>query len=282
MRKRNKTLTIICLILVLIIILLIGYILLMKTNYEKENETKNETETSEKAFDLKKAETLLEEFGFNRRKGCETVIQGEYNDTFKSMVVLEKVAEEHIFEEDCATLLGSANYVETPEALYKGSIGVCKKGSKVKTISYSDANQIYKKMYGEDMPIDHVSGITLNSQDYELYEFIENRDIFAKLEYYGVGGTCASQHIREIKEATQEENTVKITIYDFETGSYELDNGLYHFSTDKLTTNIECSNKEECINTIKTKYLQFLNEYEITFEIVDHQYIFKSVNKVVY
>ena len=284
MRKKNKNLTITCILLTLIILVLLGYIVILKTTYKNEikNNDKNtiEKQANEKDFDLKKAELLLEEFGFNRRRGCETILRRNYDDNYKAIVVLEKITKDKIYEENCSDIFNQNAYTEDPESMYKGDIGVCFKNNKVETITYNDANAIYKKMFNEDMPTEHVNGLQNNSLDYILYEYINDKDIFAKLDFYGVGGACTSQHIREIKSATQTNNTIKIVVYDYESEYANFEDGIYHFDTDKLSTDIECSDENNCLDIIKNKYINFLDEYEIIFEIENNQYIFKEFNKL--
>ena len=285
MIKKNKNLEIICTVLSLIIILLVGYIVLLKANYKTEQSKEEQTDIvqnlkEEKKYDLKKAELLLEEFGFNRRVGCQTVLQQTYNDAFKSIIVLEKMSKDKIYEEKCDNLFSQNALVEDPEPMYKGNIGVCKKGKTVELITYNDANAMYKKMYGEDMPITHISMLSDNSLDYALYEYLYDRDMFVKLDLYGVGGSCVSNHIREIKSAVQIENTIKITVYDFETGDLEIDNGVYHFESEKTKIDIPCNDVKECVSVIKNNYLRYVNEYEITFEVINNQYTLKSVESV--
>lgn len=285
MIKKNKKLKIICIVLSLIIVLLVGYIVLLKVNYKTEQPKEDQDDIvenlpEEKKYDLKKAELLLEEFGFNRRVGCKTVLQQAYNDAFKSIVVLEKMSEDKIYEEKCDNLFSEDVLEEDPEPMYKGNIGVCKKGKTVELITYNDANAMYKKMYGEDMPTTHVSLLSDNSLDYALYEYLYDRDMFVKLDLYGVGGSCVSHHIREIKSAVQIEDTIKITVYDFETGYFEIDNGVYHFESEKTNIDIPCNDEKECVSVIKNNYLRYVNEYEITFELINNQYTLKSVESV--
>ena len=104
--------------------------------------------------------------------------------------------------------------------------------------------------------------------------------MFVKLDLYGVGGSCVSNHIREIKSAVQIENTIKITVYDFETGDLEIDNGVYHFESEKTKIDIPCNDVKECVSVIKNNYLRYVNEYEITFEVINNQYTLKSVESV--
>ena len=282
MIKKNKNLTTLCIILGLIIVLLLGYIVGTSVNNQnKEPNKTNKNETVEKEFDIKKAKVLLEEFGFNRRKGCKTIVQNEYNDTYKAIVALEKVAKDKIIEENCTDLFSITKLEANPEPLFKGDTGVCMKDAKAKTITYNDVNEIYKKMYGEDISPENINALSINSQDYALYDFLEGRDLFVKLDCYGCGGTCYSKHIREIKSATQNDNIVTITIYDYESDGVTVEDGIFKFSTEKISENIECQTDNQCINIIKKDYLEYLNQYEIKFEIIDNQFIFKSLNKVV-
>lgn len=285
MIKKNKQLTILCIVLTIIIVLLLGYIIVLKTPITeakpvkvKENKEKIE---EEKAFDLDKAALLLEEFGFNRRKGCKTVLQTEYNDNFKGIIVLEKLLKEKSTPQKCSDLFTEDSLIQTPEVMYKSTLGVCYKDNSVQTIAYEDANLIYKKMYGEDMPTLHVNGLKNNNMDYILFEYLEDKNIFANLNFYGVGGSCMSSHVRVIRSATQKGNIVKINVYDYESGYTEIKNNIFTLTTDKFTTEINCSTFEECKNIIRNKYVHYLDEYEITFEVIDNQYIFKSVNKVI-
>lgn len=282
MKKDSNSLTILCLILILIILFLVGYIIGMKTNNKEEKPNKQEPEiidTKEVDFDLKKAELLLEEFGLNRRKGCKTIVQNEYNDTFKAIVALEKVAKDKVLEEKCSNLFSKAALEAHPEPLYKGETGVCSKDNFAKTITYSDANEIYKKMFGEDMPAESVNAILMNSLDYTFYDFLPNKDLFVKMECNGCGGTCHSKHIREIKSAKQKGNEVVITFYDYETAGTIVTDGVFNFSTDTLSTNINCIDENECISIIKKDYLEYLDEYQVKFKIINNQYIFDSLNK---
>lgn len=282
MKKDSNSLTILCLILILIILFLVGYIIGMKTNDKEEKPNKQEPEiidAKEVDFDLKKAELLLEEFGLNRRKGCKTIVQNEYNDTFKAIVALEKVAKDKILEEKCSNLFSKAALETYPEPLYKGETGVCSRDNFAKTITYSDANEIYKKMFGEDMPAESVNAILMNSLDYTFYDFLPNKDLFVKMECNGCGGTCHSKHIREIKSAKQKGNEVVITFYDYETAGTIVTDGVFNFSTDTLSTNINCIDENECISIIKKDYLEYLDEYQVKFKIINNQYIFDSLNK---
>lgn len=151
----------------------------------------------------------------------------------------------------------------------------------VETITYNDANAMYKKMYNEDLPTLHVNGLRNNSQDYVLYEYLNDRDIFVKLDFYGAGGTCSSTNIRKVKKAIQEDNLIKIYVLDYESGYFELDDNIYHFQTNRLAVDIECNNEKECMNIIKSNYINFLDEYEIVFKVVNNQITFKEVNKLV-
>lgn len=284
MIKKNKQLTILCIVLTIIIVLLISYIIVLKTpvTEAKPAPTKeNKEKVEEKAFDLDKAELLLEEFGFNRRTGCKTVLQTEYNDNFKGIVVLEKLLKEKSTLQKCSNLFTEDSLVETPEVMYKSTLGVCFKDNSINTITYEDANQIYKKMYGEDMPTLHVNGLKNNNMDYILFEYLEDKNIFANLKFYGVGGSCMSSHIRSIRSATQKGNIIKINVYDYESGYTEIKDNIFTLTTDKFTTEISCSTFDECKNIIRNKYIHYLDEYEITFELIDNQYIFKSVNKII-
>lgn len=286
MIKKNKHLKTTCIVLSLIIVSLVVYIVLLKVDHKTEQSKEEQNDIvqnlkEEKEYDLKKAELLLEEFGFNRRVGCKTVLQTEYNDNFKGIVVLEKLLKEKSITQKCSDLFTEDSLVETPEPMYKSSLGVCYKNNSIQTIKYEDANKVYKKMYGEDMPTLHVNGLKNNGQDYILFEYLKDKNIFANLSFYGVGGSCMSSHIRVLKSATQKGNIIKINVYDYESGYTEITNNLFNFTTDKFSTEINCSTYDECKDIIKDKYAQYLDEYEITFELNDNQYIFKTVNKVI-
>ena len=272
--KKNKGFIIFCIFLLLIIAVLAIYILTNKDLY-KNNE--NDVIITEKEFSIKNAELLLEEFGFNLRHGCETIIQSEYNDTFKALVAISKLEESKIYEEDCSIYYTEKTTLNGKEA-YKGEYGYCI--DKAKVVTYSDVNSIYKKLYNEELPTKSINSLDVNSMYYEAYNFIPEKDVFVKAKIYGAGGTCTSNHIRKIINAKESNNTIVINLYDFESEYIEIENNIYKFKTNSFETEINCKNIEECMKIVETKYLDKLDKYKVDFEKINNNYVFKNIIKI--
>ncbi len=275
MKKTNKTLTVTCLLLSVIVLVLIGYISILKGDIQESKLNKNKN-TEENTFDLKKAKVLLESFGFNEIINCTSVYKRGYTEDYKMYQAIKQVAEENIIEEECINLYGEENKEITPsgETLYKGETGICI--DKAQTIAYSDVNDVHKKLYGEDIP-----ARIINNLDNITYDFIRGRDLFVKTKCNTCDYKCQATQTSEIKEAKQIGNKIIITVYNYEsTETSSSDDGTYYFTTDKYSADISCNNKDDCINTIKSDYLEYLDEYEIEFEYKNNQYIFNSLKKI--
>lgn len=281
MRRKKKNMIIIIVVSIIVVLGILAAIF-VPSMIKKQEESGKEEDTVETDYDLDKAKSLLAKFGFDERFGCQTIAQNSYDENFKMLWALKKVDASMLKEANCSDLFSEDKLegVDTSEPKYKGEVGVCFSNSKTNTISYKDANAVYKKLYGEEMPKKSISGLKINSMFYEFYDYNSNKDLFISMSCNGCGGACMSNNLREIKSATLKGNTLVIDFYDFESGYIDAESSHnYNLKTSKVDTMIECSSNSECINKIKSEHLNDLDLYEAVFEKKNDEFIFKSFIK---
>ena len=255
-----------------------------------ENSKPNESITEEKLssakdFDLSEAKKLLDEFGFNTDIGChERIYDKYYSDFYKSIVVINKVKDKAKemactdFYSDSDIFKDNMNTSNIP--IYEGKNGVCVQNKTMAT-SYDDVNEVYKRMYGKDMPKEGFNGSKISGLYYELYDYNESKNMFVKLSCMGCGGTCGpSIEVNEIKSAKEVDNKVYIDVYyyhDFARSDgngktyFALENRFGYHNLDNITT------EEDVEKEIRNKYMDQLEIYEVEFEKVDDHYQFVRV-----
>ena len=256
-------------------------------NCKSNGSVTEEVLNNAKDFDLSKAKDLLDEFGFNRDFKCKSNIYSNfYSDAYKAIVAINKV-QDKAKEMACTDFYSDSdidkNY-SSVETLYKGKYGHCS-DNKTKAISYDDVNDVYKKMYGKDIPKDGVSGVEMFGLYNEIYDYIESKDMFVSLRCVACGGTCGpSITINEIKSAKEIGNKVYIDVYYYHDSARDNGNGKTYFvlenrfgyhNLDNITT------EEDAEKEILNKYKDQLDIYEVEFEKVDDHYQFvRLVEKV--
>jgi len=285
MKKKNIIILIIVLLIAVIGVLLAIFVPSILKNSEINKGTNNSGNQIDKLdYDLDKANELLDYYGFNIRFGCTTIAQYSYNDTFKALVALEKVDSSYFKEEECSNLFSEEKLekANTPDQRYRGETGVCFSNNTKSTtniVSYSDVNKVYKKLYGEDMPKKSINSLKISNQYYIFYDYLAEKDAFVQMNCSGCGGSCYSQHIRKIKDATIEGNTLTINFYDYETGYYELNDNKFNLVTSNIDTTFECDSQDACIQKVENDYLDKLDLFEAVFEKNGDSFIFKSFTK---
>ena len=206
-------------------------------------------------FDIAEADKILEEFGFNKRFGCTTIVQKKYSNTYKAIIALNNVDSSKVKEEECSKLYDEDLLVDkdTPNARYELENGVCM--GTTKTISYNDVNAVYKRMYGSDLPRLPIDSKEVDYLLHESYDYVRDEDVFVALECYNCEGACYSHHIREIKSATIKKDILRIDFYDYESGLFELNDDQYDLVTSKHRKLFKCTYNEECMDIIKRDYI---------------------------
>lgn len=230
-------------------------------------------------FDIGEAEQLLETFGFNKRFGCITIAQKKYTDTYKAIMALNNVDTSLIHEEKCSNLYNNSLLVDKDleSERYELNNGSCKDNAKV--ISYDDANLVYKKMYGREMPKTSIDSREIDYLFHESYDYNSDKDAFVLLECYNCLGSCYSLHIREIISATTKKDILRIDFYDYESGLFELNDDHYNLVTSNHSKIFTCTYNEECMDIIKRDYMDYLDIYEAIFQYKDDHYIFRKFIK---
>lgn len=280
-KKNNKIIFIICSVITILAAAIIGFIIGNEMLLKENNKTSNikDEQVEEKNMPLDEANKILEKFGLNKNFGCQTIVDSNYNDTFKALVAIDNLDETLIKEEDCSNYYNEKIESYIPNTtIFKGNIGQCR--NKTKVIDYNEINKVYKKLYDEEMPKNSINAMNLGNLYYDLYYYDAEKNIFIEEQPSGVGGTCASSHIREIKDAKIIDDTLKINFYDFQTQYYNEITKSYYLKTNGIIKNITCSSQEECVNIIKTEYMDKLPEYQVTFELKNGDYVFKNLIRV--
>ena len=146
-----------------------------------------------------------------------------YSDDFKSYVALKNVDSSKVTEKECSSVY-SNDVLDANGEYYTSQYGVCKNGESTKVISYVDANQKYKEMYGNEMPKEGFSMTSLAGQFYSFYDYIESLDSFVEVKCNACGGACTIPgDAKEIKvnSANYINNNLVISV-NYSTDEYEV------------------------------------------------------------
>ena len=280
--KKNNLYLIVIIILVLTIALLVGYIISNKMTQKDTNKTTNEKQEQAEVKDmsLDEANQILEKFGINKEFGCTTIVDSKYNDIYKALVAINNLDSSLKKEEECSKYYTEELEEYIPEdKLYQGHLSNCLNTTTV--INYDDVNKVYKKLFNEEMPKASINAMNIANLYFAMYYYDSEKNIFIGERPYGVGGTCYSTHIRQLKSAKVTGNTLKINLYDYQTGYINTNNdNKYHFRTNGFSETLNCSSQEECANIIKTQHMNKLPEYQVTFEKINGDYVFKNLIRV--
>lgn len=292
MEKTKKEKNHVILITVLVILLLVvffafGYFLggTNIINDVRENNTMKtgevvtpEEKESAKDFDNGEAKKLLEEFGFYENIGCGSNIYSDsYSDNFKMTVAMHKINKEKSKDAKCSDYYSEADLTDIYGiTTYKGKAGICT--DKTKVVSYSDLNEVYKKMYGKDAPKDNINGrgqgfISL------MYDYNKEKDVYVALSCGGCGGSCGpSFNINEIKSAKEigDYLYVDVKYYYY----IQITNDYNKFKTNKISTSLDVNSMEEAKSKIMSEYMDYLDTYEVVFKKVNNDYQFVSVSQI--
>lgn len=289
-KKNNGLLVTILVVVLLGVFFAFGYLVGAAKLSEKvvEVNTSQEEETQEeKSFDISKAKEILNEFGFYKTIGCNSnILEGIYGTEFKILHAIEKVDSSKVTETTCSAVYTDADLTDVygmTEKVYKGNkVGYCTEDTKTKTISYDDANKVYKKLYGTEMPKEGSDGLKVNSMYYTMYDYVGSKNLYASTHCVNCGGSCGpSMRINEIKSAKEIGNRLYVEVYYYHNYPQSINgNEYYDLETAKTFKNInEAHSVEEFNNIVKSKYLDLLDIYEIEFEKNNEDYILVKVSK---
>ena len=259
---------------------------------EKEIEKENEKETKEieKSIEeesdplVKKAKELLLEFGINKPYGCNNYIyESAYNDNYKVLVVLGKLKDKGK-EMACSEFFSESDIFYEGDnqkyAFYQGKTGVCSKEGTTTAIAYEDANALYQKLYGVDMPKMNANSLLHHNIYYEFYDYNESKNMFISLNCYHCGGACGpTAQVNEMKSVREEGNQLYIEVYYYHGNYNDLDGGRYHLETRNGRFLIPADSIETATQTIKDEYLDKLDVYQVVFEKRNDDYIFVSMTE---
>lgn len=281
----KKWVGVLIIILLLLVVGLGGFIVYDKVlspekSTIKDNESVDDTQTTEKDYDLGKAKELLEKFGFYKIISCNSFIYDKrYSDDYKALIALEKVDSSKVKTANCSDIFSDSDYV-SEFSYYKGKSGVCLKDGTSNTIAYSDVNSIYKKMYGEDMPKKEASGLKVSELFYSFYDYIDSIDSFASTSCNGCGGTCGPNwNITDIYSAKEIGNKLYIDVkYNHGMPTLIGTKNVYQLSTSHIDKQIDVSSVEEFEQEVKANYMDYLDIYEVEFEKINDHYVFRNLS----
>ena len=237
----------------------------------------NNSAIEEKDFDLKKAEELLDKFGFKEDLGCgNNIYASSYDEDFKQAIVLKRVSDSVKTKKNCSEIYSQ----EYDSYAYKGENGACYKDKEANLIPYDEANKIYRSMYGEDMP---KKGFSMS---YNFYDYNQSLNSFVELGCLGgCGGSCAPFIlVNKIESAKETADNVIIRVRDSGGGELvtrELPSGAigWYFTISGNEIELDSTDFPSAEKEIENKYLDKLDLYEIVFTKKDGNYIFKSLTK---
>lgn len=264
-----KKTTFIIVLLLIVIIGLVGYICYDKGVFGNTKETESVEETKIEEMDRDEAKKLLEKFEIS----CGNIDSyGESNKFEAAISTLKKPDAEYT----CSELLSDeldkwkregTSYSQSTD---KYNLYYCDSDTNGKygLYSYDRVNEQYKNMFDK----------TLDKVNNGMYYYVKKYDGFVGL-LWGDGTTGPNIDIEEINKATISNNKLVINAY------MEL---LYPDDNDNFTvgdTKVKCSdlmeNKEveKVKQEILDKYLDKVNNYDITFKVKGNNYIFENINK---
>lgn len=291
MEKTKKEKSHIILITVLVVLLLIvflafGYFLgganiindVRETNTMKTGEIATpEEKESAKDFDKEEAKKILNDFGFYETIGCSSNIYSyNYSDNYKLMVAMKKIKDEKAKDANCSDYYSESDLEDIYGMMaYKGKAGVCT--DKTKVVSYSDLNEVYKKMYGKDAPKENITAMGFV---YMLYDYNKEKDAYVALSCGGCGGTCSSDsyNINEIKSAKVIGDYLYVDV-NYYYSSQPIEN-YYNFKTSRFTNTFKVNSAEEAKNKIMSEYKDYLDIYEVVFKKVNNNYQFVGLSQI--
>ena len=278
MKKNNIGLVIVVLALILTILVVMFVLPNFNRKSNVNTANKNENENSEviETFTKEEAEKLLDKFGFNLKINCDsTVLDYEYDETFKGIVALKNVPNIQYSTASCSELFTEPLPYE--DNFLKGETGVCSKNESLQLISYSDANDSYKNLYNEEMPKHSYSG---KNNFYVFYDYVPAKDSFASMKCHGCGGSCGTTlKVFEVLDTHFNNTQLVIDVANYYDHNFTLTEGAYHLATNHTDESISCTSADDCQNTIKNNYLDKLNLYSIQFEKMNDNFILKTITQ---
>lgn len=281
---KNKFLVVLCCLLFTALVV-VGVIFVYPSlagnkGSSKGDNGKDEKDTAEPiAFTVEDGEALLKEFGFDLNVTCSAnILDYEYSDTFKSIVAIYRAMNDSGVEKECSEVFDESQKVD--DRSYRQD-NYCWISEKTKVVDYDIVNSIYKKLYGSDIPKKSVSGTDVAGMFYYFYDYIESSNSFARTSGMGLGGSCGRAiKVFKVVSTDSTEDTVMIQVANYYLNNYELENGQQlHLVTSHTDEMIGCGSNEECQEKISNEYLDKLDQYVITFNLVDGNYILNSITK---
>lgn len=273
-----KIKNIIIILLSLSVVLLGGFVIYDKFIADSNNEVDNIEEPKveekiEKDYDLSAAEELVDKYNFGI--SGRTVFDG-ISESDKVLIAFNNVEASKKSYADCIKL-----YKDNPEAApftedgsdyeikLDGIDFLC--GDNSKTVSYSDLNEVYKRLFGVDL----VKKASMNINNYPLssFDYHKEEDIFVSSAFYG--GTMVGPEAYKVKSAKiTNDNLIIDVAYEELLYSEYYPNGFLNLNGKEVEF------KGDSMKPFFDQYLNEFDTYRFTFKKVDNNYVLDSFVQV--
>ena len=257
----------------------------MNSNDDKKSGPKKDKKTSKpkepdnvESEDLKAAKELLKYFGFYENIACgRNIYSSSYSDEFKRSIAFKNVDSSNVIEKKCSDLFDE---VDLKDGYYFGENGTCKEGETAKTYSYDSVNEVYKKMYGSDIPKDGFDTLKISGLYYNFYDYVDKTNTFIKLSCNACGGACggATVTVNKIKSVDTKDDKYIIEVYYLHS-EFIRNNKKYQVTTPRGKIDLQSDNVDDAKIEIENNYLKKLDVYKVTFNKDGNDYVFASVVK---